>query len=92
MTLRTPTLCLDTNASIDFGVVLNLHDRYDSLGEQLDGIKEYWESMHYDEHVKSDVCSMLGTSSYWLPNDSCVLWMAMRTCAFQSSRNWNTFD
>lgn len=59
MTLRTPTLCLDTNASIDFGVVLNLHDRYDSLGEQFDGIKEYWESMHYDEHVKSDVCSML---------------------------------
>ena len=59
MTLRTPILCLDTNASIDFGVVLNLRDRYDSLGEQLDNIKGHWERVHYDEHVKRDVRSML---------------------------------
>ena len=59
MTLRTPTLCLDTNASIDFGVVLNLRDRFDSLGEQFDSIEMYWESVYYDEHVKQDVSSML---------------------------------
>ena len=59
MTLRTPILCLDTNASIDFGVVVNLRDQYDSIDGQLDGIRAYWQSVHYDEHVKRDVSSML---------------------------------
>lgn len=59
MTQRTPVLCLDTNASIDFGVVANLRDRRDSLGEQFGSIRGYWESLHYDEHVKKEVSSML---------------------------------
>ena len=59
MALRTPVLCLDTNASIDFGVVVSLRDRHDSLAEQFGSIRAYWESLHYDEHVKRDVFSML---------------------------------
>lgn len=59
MTPRTLVLCLDTNASIDFGVVVNLRDRPDSLSDQFDSIRAYWESLHYDEHVKRDVSSML---------------------------------
>lgn len=58
MTLRTPVLCLDTNASIDFSVVLDLRDRYDSLSDLFDSVREVWERVHYDEHVKGRV-SML---------------------------------
>lgn len=52
MILRTPVLCLDTNASIDFGVVLYLRDRYHSLSDPFASIREVWERVHYDEHVK----------------------------------------
>ena len=59
MTLRTPVLCLDTNASIDFGVVRNLRDCYDSLGDPFDRTREVWECVHYEEHLKDDVFSIL---------------------------------
>ena len=59
MTLRTPVLCLDTNASIDFGVVLNLRTRHESLDDQFNDVRAAWANLHYDEHVKSDVFSTL---------------------------------
>ena len=59
MVLRTPVLCLDTNASIDFGVVLSMDDGHDALASQFERIRKSWEDVQYDEHVKSDVLSTL---------------------------------
>ena len=59
MVLRTPVLCLDTNASIDFGVVLSLGGGHDAIAAQFKRISRAWEGLPYDEHVKSDVLSTL---------------------------------
>ena len=49
--MRNPLLCLDTNASIDIGVVLNLQGKGESLDAQRQKINESWESVFYDEAI-----------------------------------------
>ena len=56
---RKPLLCLDTNASIDIGVVLNLKRKGESLDAQKKKINESWESVFYDETVKEHISNTL---------------------------------
>lgn len=49
---RKPLLCLDTNASIDIGVVVNLQNKGESLDGQRRKINESWENVFYDEAKK----------------------------------------
>ena len=53
------TPCLDTNASIDIGVVLNLQSKGESLDAQRKKINESWESVFYDEAVKEHILNTL---------------------------------
>ena len=46
---RKPLLCLDTNASIDIGVVTNLQRERKSLGALERSIDESWKNVFYDE-------------------------------------------
>ena len=56
---RKPLLCLDTNASIDIGVVKNLEHIGESLAELLNAqsgkINEFWKDVSYDEAVKTHI-------------------------------------
>ena len=58
-TTRKPLLCLDTNASIDIGVVLNLQRKGESLDAQRKKINESWENVFYDEAVKERISETL---------------------------------
>ena len=58
-TTRKPLLCLDTNASIDIGVVLNFQRKGKSLDTQKRKINEYWQNVFYDEAVKKRISEIL---------------------------------
>lgn len=59
MFARKPLLCLDTNASIDIGVVIDLQRKGESLGARSGEIDESWENVFYDEAVKAHVEKIL---------------------------------
>ena len=56
---RKPLLCLDTNASIDIGVVNNLDRTGESLAgllnAQVEKINELWKDVSYDEAIKTHI-------------------------------------
>ena len=56
---RKPLPCLDTNASIDIGVVIDLQRKGESLGARSGEIDESWENVFYDEAVKAHVEKIL---------------------------------
>ena len=60
---RKPLLCLDTNASIDIGVVNNLERTGESLAELLntqgERINELWKDVSYDEAIKTHIEKIL---------------------------------
>ncbi len=60
---RKPLLCLDTNASIDIGVVNNLERTGGSLAESLDAqsrkINESWKNVFYDEVMEARIAKIL---------------------------------
>ena len=60
---RKPLLCLDTNASIDIGVVDNLERTGESLAELLNAqgerINELWKDVSYDEVIKTHIEKIL---------------------------------
>ena len=58
MSARKPLLCLDTNASIDIGVVNSLRRKGESLDARSRRIDESWESVFYDEAIKADVAKI----------------------------------
>ena len=55
---RKPLLCLDTNASIDIGVVDNLEGGAESLDEQYRKVEDAWANLFYDEALKEDVAGI----------------------------------
>ena len=56
---RKPLFCLDTNASIDIGVVNNLERTGESSAEllnaQIEKINELWKDVSYDEAIKTHI-------------------------------------
>ena len=59
MFVRKPLLCLDTNASIDIGVVENLRRGAESLEEQIRKIDDVWTNLFYDKALMEDVAGRL---------------------------------
>ena len=59
MFVRKPLLCLDTNASIDIGVVKNLHGGAELLDEQIRKIDKAWADLFYDKALMEDVAARL---------------------------------
>ena len=53
--VRKPLLCLDTNASIDIGIVDNLQREGKSLDMESDRTSESWKKVFYDEAMRWDV-------------------------------------
>ena len=60
---RRPLLCLDANASIDIGTVMDLRRQGKSLHRQVEAIDQAWEgvrnSVPYDEATKDHVTKLL---------------------------------
>lgn len=56
---RKPLLCLDTNASIDIGVVNNLERTGESLDAQSRKITESWKNVFYDEVMEARITKIL---------------------------------
>ena len=59
MFVRRPLLCLDTNASIDIGVVNNLDGGAESLDEQCRKVNDAWANLFYDKALKEHVARIL---------------------------------
>ena len=58
MFARKPLLCLDTNASIDIGVVDGLEGGAESLDEQYRKVEEAWANLFYDEALKEHIAGI----------------------------------
>ena len=75
---RTPLLCLDTNASIDMGVVIDLERNGGSLDEQSGRADEFWENVFYDEAIKARIAKTLQDRHDQLRGASRFLHLARR--------------
>ena len=77
---RKPLLCLDTNASIDIGVVKNLERTGESLAgllnAQAEKINELWRDVSYDEAIKIHIEKILRDRDNQLQGTAKFLQMA----------------
>ena len=77
---RKPLLCLDTNASIDIGVVTNLERTGAPLAELLNvqsgKINEFWKDVSYDEAIKTHIEKILRDRNNQLQGTAKFLQMA----------------
>ena len=84
---RKPLLCLDTNASIDIGVVKNLEGAGESSAELLNAqsgkINEIWEDVSYDEAIKTQIEKTLRDRNKQLQGTAKFLQMARDKSIFR---------
>ena len=84
---RKPLLCLDTNASIDIGVVKNLERTGAPLAELLNAqsgkINEFWKDVSYDEVIKTHIEKTLRDRNNQLQGTARFLQMARDKSIFR---------
>ena len=84
---RKPLLCLDTNASIDIGVVKKLERIGESLAELLNAqsrkINELWKDVSYDEAIKTHIDKILRDRNNQLQGTAKFLQMAQGKSIFR---------